>query len=523
MTDLVFDPKATFEHGTPGFTYTKAFRCFPENGNGLLFRLVNDKNQWAFYNDTRDMLFRVAAKLGRGSSVQPLGRAKLSELEEEEEEEEEEGGEEEEEEAEGEEERSGEKRIAVWRYHVTVVVEPGRTERFLVGDVKGFKLNFTSESMPEDYVEFENGFPAVEYERVYKCLQNHGNGLLFRLVSMNEESGERTWSYYNDAKDFTMEVEVAFADKRCVRPLGKTRVEEPVENVEGAVYKISVAPLRTEAFLCGDPHEYRQSILANPIANDTSIDPSEICFENGGPDTNVISYPCTKVFKGFKDKGNGLVFLLVDEEAEKWAFYNDTLDYIITLTVKFGPNSVYEVSEKTSVSNDPDVLGGTVCVITVPPLATELFITRGNPEEYKLFLLAETASKSKPEEELRYENGGPSTSIMPRCDKVYKCFKDRGNGLLFRLVDEERAEWAFYNDTKNCVFTVRVNFEQDALVQALGNTQLEDDVDLGPAYVLEVPPLSTELFVRGGDLSGFNVKFSGKKLRQVGDCEATEL
>lgn len=491
MTDLVPDADVFFEHGTPGFAYTKVYRCFPGNGNGLLFRLVNDKKQWAFYNDTKSMVFRVAAKFGKGSSVQPLGRVKLIEN------------------------NDGGLQESEWRYHASVVVEPGRTERFMVGDVRGFELNFSSEALPDSYVEFKNGFPAAKYDNVYKCLQNHDDGLLFRLVSVDEKSGERMWSYYNDTKDYTMEVTVEFADKNCVRPLGKTRVEDCPDNAEGAVYKISVAPLRTESFLSGDPHEYRQSVVANAISDEEVLDPKELCFENGGPNTSVIAYPSTKIIRGFKEKGNGLVFLIIDKDSEKWAFYNDTTDYTMAITVKFGPGCVYKASEKTSVSADPGVVGGTICVIKVPPLSTELFLTRGNPEEYKMSISAESVYKSEPEEQPEYKNGGPDRSLIPHNNKAYKCFRERGNGLLFRIVDDEEKEWVFYNDTRDFAFTVKVNFEQSAYVQPLGNTKREEDIQLGPVYVLEVPPLSTEPFVRGDDLSGFSTRFSGKKVHPM--------
>ncbi|ESS67260.1 hypothetical protein TCDM_04034 [Trypanosoma cruzi Dm28c] len=484
MTDLVDDVSGLFERGTPGFAFTKVFRCFPGKGNGLLFRLLNDKKQWAFYNDTEDMIFRVVARLGKESKVRSLGRAKITEREE------------------------GENKE--WGYNATVVVDPGRTERFLEGNVEGFEIDFFSEAAPADEVEFKNGRPAAQYDSVYKCLKDHDNGLLFRLVSTNMETGESTWSYYNDTKDFTMGVEVTFADKSCVRPLGMTRVERDPENEGRVVYKVSVPPLRTQTFLIGNPREYRQLFVANPLDNVPPEDLSDIFFENGGPNPEVIAYPCSKILKGFKAKGNGLVFLLIDDDEKKWAFYNDTTDYNITVTVNFPPKSVYKASRKTTVTKDPDVVDGTICVMTVPPVTTELFLTDGNPTVYQMSFSAVGLEKTESDELPEYENSGPDKYIIPHYDKVYRCFKDRGNGLLFRLVDEERGRWGFYNDTKNFVFNVRVSFEQDSSVRVLGKTRREEDAELGPVYVLDVPPLATELFVKG-DLSGFSTKFSGKK------------
>ncbi|KEG15677.1 hypothetical protein DQ04_00011440 [Trypanosoma grayi] len=481
MTDHVAESEVSFVNGQPGFAYSNVYRCFPDQGNGLLFRLVNAKKQWAFHNDTQEMLFHVTALLGKGSKVKPLGRASLV----------------------------AEPEDSEWGYQVTVTVDAGRTERFLEGTVEGFLLDFASDPVPVDDVEFLNGSPTVKYDSVFKCIKDHGNGLLFRLVTEDPATGERTWSYYNDTEEFAMEVEVAFPDKSCVEPLGKTMVEDSSDHANGSVYKLSIAPLQTEPFLRGYPRDYKQSVVADPIMNEESLDPASIEFENGAPNSEIIEYPCSKVFKCFKNKGNGLMFLLINEDTKKWAFYNDTNDYEITATVKFSPESVYEPAEKTSMTGDPDVTGGTICVITVPPVTTELFIFNGNPTNYQLSFSADGVTRSKPEDNPEYENEGPDKEIMPYCDKVYKCFKDHGNGLLFRLVDERNNKWAFYNDTKDVTFTVRVSFEEDASVELLGKTQLADDADLGTVYLLEVPPLATELFV-GGELSSFTSKFSGR-------------
>ncbi|ORC93245.1 uncharacterized protein TM35_000011220 [Trypanosoma theileri] len=485
MTELVNECDVAFINGAPGFPYEKVYRCFSGDNNGLLFRLVNDKKQWAFYNDTEDLFFRVNAKFGPNSDLKPLGRTKIVEATDD----------------------------HNWRYNASVTVGPGRTERFVEGIVEGFEVNFASEAMPAESVEFENGAPTVEYETVYKCLKDYGNGLLFRLVSEDPKTGERTWSFYNDTKDFTMDVEVTFANKDCVQPLGNVRVEDAPDNENGAVYKVSVKPLCTEEFLRGDPHDYNLSFVANPMDNEKALEDYEVVFENGSPNPEVVLYPGSKVFKGFKDKGNGLIFLLLDDENKRWAFYNDTTEYNITATVKFGPKSVYEAAQNVSVSPDPDVAGGTVCVLTVPPLTTEPFLT-GNPGNYHMSFYAEPVTKTQHEENPAFENEGPDAHVMAHYDKVYKCFKENGNGLLFRLVDEQNNMWGFYNDTKDVLFTVKVRFDNDSKVTPMGKTTTGEDDDLGEVYMLQVEPLATELFV-SGEVTGFATKFTGKKYRPV--------
>ncbi|KAG5506491.1 hypothetical protein JKF63_05994 [Porcisia hertigi] len=91
------------------FPIDRIYRCFDE-GNGLLFRLVNDAcHMWAFYNDTAEYMMRVSVTFGPGSSIEALGNARQTMLNEE----------------------TGECRLEMY-------VAPGETLRFLRGEYNGF-------------------------------------------------------------------------------------------------------------------------------------------------------------------------------------------------------------------------------------------------------------------------------------------------------------------------------------------------------------------------------------------------
>lgn len=53
-------------------------------------------------------------------------------------------------------------------------------------------------------------------------------------------------------------------------------------------------------------------------------------------------------------------------------------------------------------------------------------------------------------------HGVPDPAIIPNISGVIPCFQDHGNGLLFRLVDDNLDIWAFYNDTVHLVMTAVV-------------------------------------------------------------------
>eukprot|EP00796_Vickermania_ingenoplastis_P011737 gene11736-biopygen8495 len=89
-------------------------------------------------------------------------------------------------------------------------------------------------------------------------------------------------------------------------------------------------------------------------------------------------------------------------------------------------------------------------------------------------------------------------------DEVVKCF-EKDNGLLFRIVDNKKGEWAYYNDTKEYEMHVKVSFSDDCDFEALGNTQLEQLENGEFRAVLKVAPLATEMFIKG-KVNGFKAK-----------------
>lgn len=79
MSHEVPKDEVQFVHDGPTFEYDRIYKCFPKNGNGLLFRLVNtEKRQWAFYNDTEDTNMVVNASFGSDSMVKALRRTRMS-------------------------------------------------------------------------------------------------------------------------------------------------------------------------------------------------------------------------------------------------------------------------------------------------------------------------------------------------------------------------------------------------------------------------------------------------------------
>lgn len=100
--------------GHPNYQGTYAVKCFKTEGNGLLFRIVDEVNHtWAFYNDTRDYIIEVNATFGSHSILQFLGDTKVEKGE---------GG----------------------RYSASVWIYPGQTSLFVTGKVNGFKFLYTA-------------------------------------------------------------------------------------------------------------------------------------------------------------------------------------------------------------------------------------------------------------------------------------------------------------------------------------------------------------------------------------------
>ncbi|CAD2215178.1 Domain of unknown function (DUF1935), putative [Angomonas deanei] len=70
---------------------------------------------------------------------------------------------------------------------------------------------------------------------------------------------------------------------------------------------------------------------------------------------------------------NGLLFRLVDTNSGRWAYYNDSKQYDMRVTVIFGPDSEIEPIGRTEMDVDEET-GDFICMTVVPPGKTELFI-----------------------------------------------------------------------------------------------------------------------------------------------------
>ncbi|RNE96320.1 calpain-like cysteine peptidase, partial [Trypanosoma rangeli] len=91
-----------------------------------------------------------------------------------------------------------------------------------------------------------------------------------------------------------------------------------------------------------------------------------------------------------------------------------------------------------------------------------------------------------------YVNGRPTFEG----DEVVKGF-DEGNGLLFRIVNNKKRQWAYYNDTTEYEMHVKVNFGEDCDIRALGKTHLEK-LDSGEYLAtVVIYPCETEMFIEG--------------------------
>ncbi|AAZ12471.1 calpain-like cysteine peptidase, putative [Trypanosoma equiperdum] len=112
--------------------------------------------------------------------------------------------------------------------------------------------------------------------------------------------------------------------------------------------------------------------------------------------------------------------------------------------------------------------------------------------------------------DITYENGSPTYTG----NTVLKCFRENGNGLLFRIVNDEEKKWAFYNDTKDYNMVVKVAFGKDSTVQPLGNTKMEKDTATGEFKCeVKIAPLATEMFIEGVP-NGYKISYEADPIPQ---------
>ncbi|EKF30136.1 hypothetical protein MOQ_006059 [Trypanosoma cruzi marinkellei] len=93
-------------------------------------------------------------------------------------------------------------------------------------------------------------------------------------------------------------------------------------------------------------------------------------FLGPGPSTNVRY---DKIFCCFNE-GNGLLFRLVDEIHHTWAYYNDTMEYTMHITVTFGRESRVEAIGKAECIIMDAASGICSIDLLLPPGGTELFM-----------------------------------------------------------------------------------------------------------------------------------------------------
>lgn len=231
MTQEVDIKTVKFENGRPDFVFDKIYRCFKDKGNGLLFRLVNEKDKkWAFYNDTADSVMIIKASFNSFSQIQSLGKTRES-------------------------------KNAKGEIEVELEVQPKQTEVFISGTVNGFSIGFRTEGV-QDAISFESGKPALSYDKIFKCFKDQGNGLLFRLV----DTQNKLWAFYNDTPDYLMKVKCEFDKKSAVKVVGNAKAEgAPAGNPDGVIVTLEIQPGKTEKFVEGDPTNFRISFGAEGI------------------------------------------------------------------------------------------------------------------------------------------------------------------------------------------------------------------------------------------------------------------
>lgn len=105
-----------------------------------------------------------------------------------------------------------------------------------------------------------------------------------------------------------------------------------------------------------------------------------------------------------------------------------------------------------------------------------------------------------------YVNGKPTF----KGEDVTKGF-EKDNGLLFRIVNKKKKQWAYYNDTTQYEMHVQVTFNDDCDIKALGKTRLEQQDNGEWVATVVVYPCETEMFIEGR-VNGFKSKMDALPL-----------
>lgn len=102
-----------------------------------------------------------------------------------------------------------------------------------------------------------------------------------------------------------------------------------------------------------------------------------------------------------------------------------------------------------------------------------------------------SGAEAAPAAKMRFLNGEPDVA-----GEVTNCFEEPG--LLYRIVDRQNKQWAFYNDSRSFEVHVVCTFGKHSKITPLENTTMTQDENSGE-FVAEVVvyPGETEPFIKG--------------------------
>lgn len=398
-------------------------------------------------------------------------------------------------------------------------------------------------------------------KRVYPCFPSEGArsaGMLYRLVldkssegGGGANAGGEVWAFYNDSEEYNMSISATFTDATEVKPLGRTCIvcgerdgtakppngkaaQNPYRGDEAWIaetdggsgggapvrLELTVPPRSTSLFMEGTlSHQPDLSFVASAISNEEP-EFNVVHLEGGMPDPSIIEYD--QLFKCYPDKGNGLLFRLVDTNSKRWAFYNDTAKWTFNVTAVFpppsedsdageedrfepgpsaslsiagpAPSSRRAASATPQTSNDaavrspeaktataaapPPPAGHRVLTMSVPPGQTLLFLAGGLPTRYQLSYVKERAASLAPRHRNSCSDEEEETTVTffddtnsvdedeidfagPGPDRAlfpYAKIYRTLDPKVFRLVNEKGDAWGFYNDSQTTHAFVAAKF-----------------------------------------------------------------
>lgn len=109
-------------------------------------------------------------------------------------------------------------------------------------------------------------------------------------------------------------------------------------------------------------HQSRQTQCIADLNNSHYVGP--------GP---AETFPIDNIYRCFEE-GNGLLFRLVNRKRHMWAFYNDTVEYMMRVSVTFGPESRITALDDTHTTTMNVETGECTLFLEVPPGETRQFM-----------------------------------------------------------------------------------------------------------------------------------------------------